>query len=596
MKDNDEIMREISEDYPVLSDEEKDRIFNKSEQKLISEDVTGEQVSGVETYKPQIYKYIGIAAAFLLVCGGGTALYMNVRPSRSPESFNVTEETTEESIQETAEEFTEETADEDVLQTIESLIKHTVELNYFINHPLLDKESDDKLSFNILYENHKTVEKPVIFYPLKGYSFENFDDIKNYALKYMTENYYDKTIKNHICDDKTNVSQEEIIDEESFFGESLHNCIISYNGVLYGNNGTVGLIYTYDFDLMPAEIIEENGDNLSVRKIISFTNQKKKTIECEYNFELVKTENGWRVNDLYYEPIDESETEEPVTDTTEPTTEITKIPEEITDDIITTEDMRFDYERAREILNKQNQICHEIEDNLDETDYVEYEIEPDTHAKYLRYTGSKYNSIDEIMADFDDIFTDEYMRSMSLIPNENSEIDYRVFIEENGNIYENVARTVSFTDFAINEPYEMNLLDDGTFEAKYKIDDYRTYIMNFKAEDGKYKLNRDYYMYSKRAAFFLQDDTLTSESATFTIKNNTDEELSFGMEFTLEKVIDGAWTVINYDQYFNALAGIIEPYGSAPFTADFVNPLDAGQYRITKDISGEKYIIEFEIQ
>ena len=86
--------------------------------------------------------------------------------------------------------------------------------------------------------------------------------------------------------------------------------------------------------------------------------------------------------------------------------------------------MRFDYERAREILNKQNQICHEIEDNLDETDYVEYETEPDTHAKYLRYTGSKYNSIDEIMADFDDIFTDEYMRSISLIPNENSEIDY----------------------------------------------------------------------------------------------------------------------------------------------------------------------------
>ena len=107
MKDNDEIMREISEDYPVLSDEEKERIFNKSEQKLISEDITGEQVSGVETYKPQIYKYIGIAAAFLLVCGGGTALYMNVRPSRSPESFNVIEETTEETTQEITEEITE---------------------------------------------------------------------------------------------------------------------------------------------------------------------------------------------------------------------------------------------------------------------------------------------------------------------------------------------------------------------------------------------------------------------------------------------------------------------------------------------------------
>ncbi|MBR0142365.1 MAG: hypothetical protein IJM19_08990, partial [Ruminococcus sp.] len=145
-------------------------------------------------------------------------------------------------------------------------------------------------------------------------------------------------------------------------------------------------------------------------------------------------------------------------------------------------------------------------------------------------------------------------------------------------------------------PYEMNLLDDGTFEAKYKIDDYRTYIMNFKAEDGKYKLDRDYYIYSKNAAFFLNEDTLTSESAEFTIKNNTENEISYGMEFKLEKVIDGAWTVINYDQYFNALAGIIEPHGSAPFTAHFENPLDAGQYRITKDISGEKYFVEFEIE
>ena len=120
--------------------------------------------------------------------------------------------------------------------------------------------------------------------------------------------------------------------------------------------------------------------------------------------------------------------------------------------------------------------------------------------------------------------------------------------------------------------------------------------MDFKYEDGNYKLNRDYYIYSKNAAFFLNEDTLTSESAEFTIKNNTENEISYGMEFKLEKIIDGEWTVINYDQYFIALAGIIEPHGSAPFTAHFENPLDAGQYRITKDISGEQYFVEFEIQ
>ena len=72
--------------------------------------------------------------------------------------------------------------------------------------------------------------------------------------------------------------------------------------------------------------------------------------------------------------------------------------------------------------------------------------------------------------------------------------------------------------------------------------------------------------------------------------------MSYGMEFKLEKIIDGEWTVINYDQYFIALAGIIEPHGSAPFTVHFENPLDSGTYRITKDISGEQYFAEFEIQ
>ncbi|GEM_PF-2865648 len=608
MKDNDEIMREISEEYPVLSDEEKDRIFNKSEQKLISEDITGEQVSGVETYKPQIYKYIGIAAAFLLVCGGGTALYMNVRPSRSPESFDVVEETTEESVQETSEEITEISEGDINLQEIEDIVLNTIMFDYTLYNP--DIIDENPISFNIVNEDGTDFE-PEVFYLVNN--FETIEDLKDVALGFMTENYYANSVVNY-AGDKSDVSLDEKITIQEFFGDSFHvPSMITYNGRLYTNYNPENKIFNFDFDSFPVEIVENDGNFMKIKKQVNITyNESTKLINkvvkvnsvdseviegiiC-YDFELVKTENGWRVNDLYSEPIDESETEEPVTDITEPTTDTTEIPEEITDDIITTEDMRFDYERAREILNKQNQICHEIEDNLDETDYVEYETEPDTHAKYLRYTGSKYNSIDEIMADFDDIFTDEYMRSMSLIPNENSEIDYRVFIEENGNIYENVARTVSFTDFAINEPYEMNLLDDGTFEAKYKIDDYRTYIMNFKAEDGKYKLNRDYYMYSKRAAFFLQDDTLTSESATFTIKNNTDEELSFDMAFTLEKVIDGAWTVINYDQYFNALAGIIEPYGSSTFTADFVNPLDAGQYRITKDISGEKYFVEFEIQ
>ncbi|MBR6385549.1 MAG: hypothetical protein IKS03_05455, partial [Ruminococcus sp.] len=595
---------------PVLSDEEEERIFNKSEQKLISQDISGEQVSGVEKYKPQIYKYIGAVAAFLLLCGGGTALYMNVRPSRSPESFNVTEETTEESIQETAEEFTEISEEDINLQEIEDIVLNTIMFDYTLYNP--DIIDENPISFNIVNEDGTDFE-PDTFYLMNN--FETIEDLKDVALGFMTESCYGNTVVNYLGD-KSDISTEEEIKIQEFFGDTFYvPSTITYNGRLYTNSQRSESISEFDFDTFPVEIIENNSDSMVIKKqvkikynestnlkdkIVNVTSADSESIEgivC-YCFELVKTENGWRVNEGYSEPIDESETEEPLTDTetTEPVTEeITEIPEEITDSIIATEDTRFDYERAREILNKQNQICHEIEDNLDENDYVEYETEPDVHAKYLRYTGSKYNSVDEIMADFDEIFTDEYMKNTNLIPNEDFDTDYRVFIEDNGNIYENIARTVSFKDFEICEPYEISDRD-GITEIKFKLDDYRTYVMDFKYEDGNYKLNRDYYIYSKNAAFFLNEDTLTSESAEFTIKNNTENEISYGMEFKLEKIIDGEWTVINYDQYFIALAGIIEPHGSAPFTAHFENPLDAGQYRITKDISGEQYFVEFEIQ
>ena len=213
----------------------------------------------------------------------------------------------------------------------------------------------------------------------------------------------------------------------------------------------------------------------------------------------------------------------------------------------------------------------------------------------MRYTGSRYSSIDEIMADFDDIFTDEYMRNANLIPNEKSDIHYDLFIEDKGHIYENIARTVSFADPKIINPFEMSDIGGGIVEARYKLDDYQYYIMNLKFEDSKYKLDSDHYVYSKGAALFL-DGEPESESAKLTIKNNTDSEITYDMGFTLEKNIDGEWTVINHDQYFNALAGVIQPYGSDTFTAHFVTPLDSGEYRITKDISGEKYFVEFTIE
>ncbi len=91
MKDNDfnlfenpddELLEHIAEDFPVLTSEEKDRLFAMSERKfninhtenpegLNADNETGDQVSGVDNYNTIVWrKYISTAAAIVLLAGG----------------------------------------------------------------------------------------------------------------------------------------------------------------------------------------------------------------------------------------------------------------------------------------------------------------------------------------------------------------------------------------------------------------------------------------------------------------------------------------------------------------------------------------------
>ncbi len=73
---NDEILNEIAVNYPILTDEEKDRMFSMSERKYnitnnMNSSETGDEVSGVERYTGRIWhRYAAVAAAFVLLAGG----------------------------------------------------------------------------------------------------------------------------------------------------------------------------------------------------------------------------------------------------------------------------------------------------------------------------------------------------------------------------------------------------------------------------------------------------------------------------------------------------------------------------------------------
>lgn len=92
-------VEKISDDFPVLSDEEKDRIFANVERKLniIENEAHSEEVSGVEEYvRPRWVSIISVAASAAVLfggLGGGTLLMRNMRKDihNVPAPENVTE-------------------------------------------------------------------------------------------------------------------------------------------------------------------------------------------------------------------------------------------------------------------------------------------------------------------------------------------------------------------------------------------------------------------------------------------------------------------------------------------------------------------------
>jgi hypothetical protein len=121
MKD-DKLFRQISEEdaarianeYPTGDKTQRDRIFNEIERRTASEGfASGDEVRGVETYRPRIWmKALSAAAAFILIVGaaaGGAHLLSRNGGTVSP-GAEVTEPATE---AETAEEATAEATEEE---------------------------------------------------------------------------------------------------------------------------------------------------------------------------------------------------------------------------------------------------------------------------------------------------------------------------------------------------------------------------------------------------------------------------------------------------------------------------------------------------
>lgn len=93
--------------------------------------------------------------------------------------------------------------------------------------------------------------------------------------------------------------------------------------------------------------------------------------------------------------------------------------------------------------------------------------------------------------------------------------------------------------------------------------------------------------------------TTESEEIELEIKNYSLKSISYGEDFTLEKQSGEKWEKVPVPDGFVDSAAVQKGLTSCKETIDFERSfgkkLDAGEYRLTKVISGESYVVAFTV-
>jgi len=100
----------------------------------------------------------------------------------------------------------------------------------------------------------------------------------------------------------------------------------------------------------------------------------------------------------------------------------------------------------------------------------------------------------------------------------------------------------------------------------------------------------------------LEKDSYSAEGDTFilTTINESEDEISYGVAFTLEKEQESDWYLVEPDEEiaFIMIAHSLGPDEEAveELNLEYYEPLEPGSYRVVREIEGEVLTAEFEVE
>ena len=365
MKDNDllfdlddEAIEKLAQEFPVLTDEEKERMYAMSERKYnITEDTnTGfnseTEVSGVDVYKRPKWRTASIAASLALLIGAGSFGGYNIAkqfsngdnndpdvPTKVSEDMSqalteTAEDPRTEECRKTAEALLDEYNDfitpyiEEELpespdypeyeltdEQFESMSEEEI-VAYDTEHEKLCRQIDEEYSKyfdNIWYDvrsnsyPYSTSEIQYGYWSYQYYSsgmkFKNTDEVMSKALSFMSQSLIDKQFPDLIGEELTNYEPNRIYDHDNEDYPDFGTYAM-YNGKLYcsslgcdneGNDHINSTYKFYKYKNEPAEIYDITDDSFTAVVKYEFTNIPNK---YDMSMKVVNRDGKWIIDDI----------------------------------------------------------------------------------------------------------------------------------------------------------------------------------------------------------------------------------------------------------------------------------------------------------
>ena len=352
---DDETLDKLAQEFPVLTDEEKERMYAMSERKYNITNETNEEfnteteVSGVDVYKRPRWRTASIAASLALLIGAGSFGGYNIAKQLSNGDNNDPDvpTTVSEDMSQALTEVPEDPRTEECHKTAEALLD---EYNDFLEPFDLDAmpkydyvEPDEAELENMTDEEREAYFDEInkrneeidaehgqhfdeIWYELGigdpldypnftrlgswyynhydiGMKFKDTDEVMSKALSFMSQNLIDKQFPKLIGEELTNYEPDREYDQSKeqcpdFGTYAMYNGrLYCYSSTTYANEAAVieSTYRFYNYKNEPAEIYDITDDSFTAVVKYEFTNIPNK---YDMTMKIVNKDGNWLIDDI----------------------------------------------------------------------------------------------------------------------------------------------------------------------------------------------------------------------------------------------------------------------------------------------------------